>query len=166
MEHPTTERRRRTGDLPPREMVSFRLGEQDFCIDIMNVREIRRWTPPTPLPHAPDHVLGLVNLRGAVLPVIDLAQALGLGVASPGTARGASGRAVVIVAMLGERVFGLVVDAVSDILSVPEEAVRPVPALGEFPDAGLIQGIAAVGERMIRLLDLAGVLRGAPGDPA
>lgn len=155
--------RRRASDLPPREMVSFRLGEQDFCIDIMNVREIRRWTAPTPLPHAPDHVLGLVNLRGAVLPVLDLARRLGF--AADAATSGASGRAVVIVAVLGERVFGLVVDAVSDILSVPEEAVRPVPAIGAA-DAGLVQGIAAVGGRMIRLLDLAGVLGVEPGGAA
>lgn len=156
--------RRRTSDLPPREMVTFHLGAQDFCIDIMNVREIRRWSPPTALPHAPDHVLGLVNLRGAVLPVIDLARRLGL------AGGGGTGREVVIVAMLGERVFGLVVDAVSDILTVPEEAIRPVPALGGETGAGtgasLVAGIAAVGDRMIRLLDLAGVLGPAPGRAA
>lgn len=155
-------RRRRASDLPPREMVSFRIGEQDFCIDIMNVREIRRWSPPTALPHAPDHVLGLVNLRGTVLPVIDLARRLGLGEGDAGVA----GRKVVIVAMLGERVFGLVVDAVSDILSVPAEAMRPVPAIGDVPDAGVVQGIAALGGRMIRLLDLASVLTVAPGGTA
>ena len=167
MERPTGEgpRRRRADDMPPREMVSFRLGEQDFCIDIMNVREIRRWTAPTALPHAPDHVLGLVNLRGAVLPVLDLSRRLGL-TAESAAGPGASGRAVVIVAMLGERVFGLVVDAVSDILSVPEAAVRPVPAIGAASDAGLVQGIAAVGGRMIRLLDLAGVLGVDPGGAA
>jgi len=166
MERPSEEAppRRRAGDRPPREMVSFRLGEQDFCIDIMNVREIRRWSPPTALPHAPAHVLGLVNLRGAVLPVLDLARRLGL--AADGAPPGASGRAVVIVAVLGERVFGLVVDTVSDILSVPEEAVRPVPAIGAASEPGLIQGIAAVGGRMIRLLDLAGVLGVEPGGPA
>lgn len=152
------ERRRRRSDVPPREMVSFRLGAQDFCIDIMNVREIRRWTPPTPLPHAPDYVLGLINLRGAVLPVIDLARRLGLAAAET------SGRDVVIVAMLEQRVFGLVVDAVSDILSVPEEAVRPVPSVCSAMEAGLIKGIAAVGEQMNRLLDLRAVFPEGP-DP-
>lgn len=152
--------RRRASDFPPREMVSFRLGMQDFCIDIRNVREIRRWSPPTALPHAPEHVLGLINLRGSVLPVYDLARRLGLPVAQ-GTER-----KVVIVAMLGDRVAGLVVDAVSDIVSVPEEALRPVPAVGAEADTGLLQGIAAVGERMIRLLDLRAVLPVDPGEPA
>lgn len=158
-----TPRRRRRGDVPPREFVSFRLGAQDFCIDIMSVREIRRWTEPTALPHAPDYVLGLVNLRGAVLPVIDLARRLGL---ATGPRAEPAARTVVIVAILDERVVGLVVDAVSDILSVPEEAVRPVPAVGEPGDPGLIQGIAAMGERMIRLLDVRRLLPAAPSGPA
>lgn len=151
---PENERRRRRSDVPPREMVSFRLGAQDFCIDIMNVREIRRWTPPTPLPHAPDYVLGLINLRGAVLPVIDLARRLGLAAAE------ASGRDVVIVTMLEQQVFGLVVDAVSDILSVPEESVRPVPVQCGAAGSGLIKGIAAIGGQMNRLLDLRAIFPG------
>lgn len=151
---------RRASDLPPSEMVSFRLGEQDFCVDIMNVREIRRWTPPTALPHTPEHVLGLINLRGAVLPVIDLARRLGIVAAEP------PGRNVVIVAMLGDRVFGLVVDAVSDILTVPNRAMRPVPAVAHAGDAGLIRGIATVGERMIRILNLGAVLPPEQGERA
>ena len=147
------------------ELISFRIGEQEFCVDIMAVREIRGWTPATPVPHSQRFVRGVINLRGAVLPVLDLSRRLGLTTESA-AGPGASGRAVVIVAMLGERVFGLVVDAVSDILSVPEAAVRPVPAIGAASDAGLVQGIAAVGGRMIRLLDLAGVLGVDPGGAA
>lgn len=154
-------RGRRAGDLPSREMVTFHLGEQDFCIDIMNVREIRRWTPPTALPHAPGHVLGLVNLRGTVLPVIDLARRLGL----PG-GTGDAARKVVIVVTDGERAFGLVVDAVSDILAVPAEAMQPVPPLGASSEAALVEGIAAIGSRMIRLLDLSGVFGHDAGLPA
>lgn len=152
--------RRRAGDAPPTEMVSFRLGEQDFCVDIMNVREIRRWTPPTALPHTPDHVLGLINLRGAVLPVVDLARRLGIAAAEP------PGRNVVIVAMMGERVFGLVVDAVSDILTVPSWAMRPLPAVADAGDARLIKGIATMGERMLRVLDLGAVMPFEQDPPA
>ena len=61
-----------------RELVTFRVGEQDFCIDIIYVREIRSWTPATVLPHAPDYVLGVINLRGAIVPIVDLARRLGL----------------------------------------------------------------------------------------
>ena len=61
----------------PREYITFRIGSQEFCIDIMAVREIRGWTPATPLPHAPGFVRGVINLRGAVLPIIDLAERLG-----------------------------------------------------------------------------------------
>ncbi|WP_415011081.1 chemotaxis protein CheW [Amaricoccus sp.] len=106
-----------------------------------------------------------MNLRGAVLPVIDLARRLGLAASGAGPGAGPApgstlgpDRKVVIVAMLGERVFGLMVDAVSDILSVPEDAMRPVPAIGDVADAGLVKGIAAFGGRMIRLLDLERVL--------
>ena len=61
-----------------RELIAFRIGEQEFCVDIMSVREIRGWTPATPLPHAPSYVRGVINLRGAVLPIVDLAARLGL----------------------------------------------------------------------------------------
>src|SRR6516162_5660498 len=62
-----------------RELISFRIGEQEFCVDIMSVREIRGWTAATPLPKSPDFVRGVINLRGAVLPIIDLSARLGLG---------------------------------------------------------------------------------------
>jgi purine-binding chemotaxis protein CheW len=131
-----------------REIVSFRLADQDFCIDIMDIREIRGWTPPTPLPNAPDYVRGLINLRGSVLPVVDLSKRLGLASADATT------RDVIIVAMMGANLVGLVVDGVSDILTVNESDIQPTPALGSDSAQGYIQGILAVGDRMIRLLDL------------
>ncbi|MCQ3971320.1 chemotaxis protein CheW, partial [Klebsiella pneumoniae] len=75
----------------PRELIAFRIGDQEFCVDIRSVREIRGWAPATPLPQSPAYVRGVLNLRGAVLPIIDLSSRLGLGTAEP------SARHVIIV---------------------------------------------------------------------
>ena len=93
------------------ELISFRIGAQEFCVDIMAVREIRGWTPATPLPQAPSYVRGVINLRGAVLPIVDLSARLGLGDTEP------SVRNVIIVVRIGTRLVGLLVDAVSEILT-------------------------------------------------
>ena len=93
------------------EFVAFRVGAQDFCVDIMGVREIRGWTPATPLPHAPPFVRGVINLRGAVLPIVDLAMRFGLGLTEP------TPRSVIIVVHVHQQIVGLLVDAVSDILT-------------------------------------------------
>lgn len=131
-----------------REIVSFRLSEQDFCIDIMNIREIRGWTPPTPLPHSPDYVRGLINLRGSVLPIVDLSRRLGL------STREATSRDVIIVVMVDNQLIGLVVDGVSDILTVKQDEFQPTPSVGSDTAQGYVQGIMAIEGRMIRLLDL------------
>jgi purine-binding chemotaxis protein CheW len=143
-----------------REIVSFRLGEQDFCIDIMDIREIRGWTQPTPLPHSPDYVRGLINLRGSVLPIVDLSKRLGL------TTADASPRDVIIVAMVDSRLIGLVVDGVSDILTVKQRDIQPTPSVGSDPAQGYVQGIMAIDNRMIRLLDLRRVFPAKCGETA
>ena len=83
-----------------REFVAFRVGAQEFCIDIMGVREIRGWTPATPLPHAPAYVRGVINLRGAVLPIVDLAMRFGIGLTEP------TARSVIIVVQVYQQVHG------------------------------------------------------------
>lgn len=143
-----------------REIVSFRLAEQDFCIDIMDIREIRGWTPPTPLPHAPDYVRGLINLRGSVLPIVDLSKRLGL------TTVDASSRDVIIVAMVDGLLIGLVVDGVSDILTVRQSDIQPTPSVGSEGGLGYVQGIMAIDDRMIRLLDLKRVFPTKCGEAA
>jgi purine-binding chemotaxis protein CheW len=90
------------------DVVAFKLAEQDFCIDIGLVREIRGWAPTTVLPHAPEYVKGVINLRGSVVTVVDLSARLGFGAAEP------SQRHVVIIAMHAGRVVGLLADLVSD----------------------------------------------------
>jgi purine-binding chemotaxis protein CheW len=157
----TPEVERPGADIPEyREIVSFRLSEQDFCIDIMNIREIRGWTLPTPLPHSPDYVRGLINLRGAVLPIVDLARRLGL------ASREATSRDVIIVVMVDDQLIGLVVDGVSDILTVKQADFQPTPSVGTDGAQGYVQGIMAIEGRMIRLLDLKRVFPTRRGEAA
>jgi purine-binding chemotaxis protein CheW len=104
-----------------REVVSFKLGEQDFCIEIGLVREIRGWTQTTVIPHAQDYINGIINLRGSVVAVVDLAARLGLGVTTP------SPRHVIIIVSLGSQIVGLLAEVVSDILTVTPDMVKSVP---------------------------------------
>ena len=131
-----------------RELISFRIGEQEFCVDIMAVREIRGWSPVTPLPHSPDYVRGVINLRGAVLPVLDLSARLGLGAVEP------SARHVIIVARIGDRTVGMLVDAVSDILTVTDDMVQPTPDVACDTVRTFVKGIIAMEGRMISMVSL------------
>ena len=143
-----------------REIVAFRISEQDFCIDIMNIREIRGWTPATPLPHAPSYMRGLINLRGSVLPIVDLSERLGL------VSREATSRDVIIVAMVEAQLIGLVVDGVSDILTIPESEIQPTPSVGSENTHGYVQGVMAIDNRMMRLLDLRRIFPAKRGEAA
>jgi len=137
------------------EVVAFRLAEQDFCIDINVVREIRGWSPPTVLPNAPFHVKGVINLRGAVVPVVDLAKRLGLGDTKP------TDRNVIIIVMLGKQTIGLVADVVSDILAIAEEQIKPVPEIAGEQARELVTNVITLDDgRMLRKVDLSRVLAG------
>lgn len=142
-----------------REFIAFRIAGQDFCFDIMSVREIRGWTPATVLPHAPDFVKGVINLRGAVVPIVDLAARLDLDVPEP------TSRNVIIIAQLDGPVVGLLVDAVSDILSVSDDEVQPPPDLAS-EGSDVLSGIFTRNEKMIRLLNLGTILPERPGAAA
>ena len=137
-----------------RELISFRIGAQEFCVDIMEVREIRGWTPATPLPQAPAFVRGVINLRGAVLPIVDLGARLGLGAADP------TARHVIIVAQVQNQIVGLLVDAVSDILTVSRDDIHQVPE-GNSIDTELLNGIVTHDNKMVGLIDLHAVVSGA-----
>src|SRR3954447_26054144 len=121
-----------------RELLSFRLGGQEFCVDVMAAREIRGWTPETPLPHAPSFVRGVVNLRGAVIPIIDLGQRLGLPAAD------AKPQSVIIDAQVGAQLVGLLVTAVCDILNVAGSAIQPTPEVVCGPTQACMEGLLTV----------------------
>lgn len=135
-----------------KELISFRIGAQEFCVDIMAIREIRGWTAATALPQSPSFVKGVINLRGAVLPIVDLASRLGF------ESTEASDRNVIIVAQIGEQVVGLLVDAVSDILTVTDDIIQPTPDVASETAKSFIRGLIAMDGRMISLIGLDRVL--------
>lgn len=134
------------------ELLSFRLADEEYSVDIMSVREIRGWTRATPLPHAPAHVRGVINLRGTVLPVVDLSVRLGMAPVE-GDARN-----VIIVVQVGSQTAGLLVDAVSDILALPRTELQTPPELAADTAHSFIEALTIVEGRMIRVLDLTAVL--------
>ncbi len=131
-----------------RELIAFRIGDQEFCVNIMSVREIRGWTPATAMPHSPAYMKGVINLRGAVLPIIDLSARLGLKAADP------SARHVIIVAQVRRKIVGLLVDAVSDILTVTDDNIQPTPEVSSDMERQFARGILAIEKRMICLIEL------------
>jgi purine-binding chemotaxis protein CheW len=134
------------------EFVSFWAGGQSYCLDIARVREIRRWGPITPIPHAPTGVLGVMNLRGSVIPIYDLAARLGL----PPTAE--NPRNVIVVAMNGSEIFGLLVESVSRIISVVGELIQDIPELRSEAARQSIAGLIMLDDGMTRVIDLGGVV--------
>ncbi len=134
------------------ELIAFRLGQQEFCVDIMSVRDIRGWTPTTPLPHSSEYVKGVINLRGAVLPVVDLAARLGFSPAEP------SARHVIIITQVGNQTIGLLVDAVSDILTVNSNSIQATPNVASELARSFMKGVIAMEGRMISLIALDSVL--------
>jgi purine-binding chemotaxis protein CheW len=136
----------------PRELIAFQIGAQEFCVDIMAVREIRGWTPATPLPQAPSYVRGVVNLRGAVLPIIDLGARLGLGAAEP------KARSVVIVVSIQGQLVGLLVDAVCDILNAAEGALQAAPDVAGEGMGAFVKTLLTIEDRMLGVVSLDNVL--------
>ena len=131
-----------------RQLITFQLGDQILGVDIMAIREIRAWSPATPLPNVPPYVRGVVNLRGVVLPVFDLRHRLNWGVTDP------SARHVIIVVRIGEQLQGIIVDAVNDIVSIHPDAMQPVPDMGDTEASRFLEGLATIDNRMILVLAL------------
>jgi purine-binding chemotaxis protein CheW len=131
-----------------RQLVSFQIGDQHLGVDIMSIREIRAWSPATRLPHTPHHVSGVVNLRGTVLPIIDLSLRLGWGPTDVGA------RHVIIVVRIGTQLNGLIVDAVNDIVTLADDALQPSPDAVESDLERFVEGIATIDGRMLIVLAL------------
>jgi len=136
----------------PRQVLTFSLGAENFGVDILRVREIRGWTAVTRIPQVPPHVLGVLNLRGSIVPIVDLRVRFSLPDAqfTPLT--------VIIVLSVnspqGQREFGLVVDGVSDVVDISAGNLKETPSLGSSSTAEFIQGLAIVQERLLILLDV------------
>ena len=130
------------------EIISFHLAGQVFCVNIMAVREIRGWAPSTTLPHTPDHVLGVINLRGSVIPVIDMAIRLGLKPIEP------TERSAIIVTQIASKLVGLLVENVSDMITVKNSDLQPAPDVLPEAERALTRAIIPVNNEMICYLDL------------
>ena len=142
------------------ELLTFKLSGQEYSLDIMFVREIRGWTRATPLPHAPSFMKGVINLRGTVLPVMDLAERLGLPVAKH------TNRNVIIVVKHENSMTGLLVDAVSDIIRLTQDDLQPSPDVASGIGKNFIQSLTLRDDQMIRVLDLAQVVKVIESDAA
>ena len=136
----------------PQQIVTFKVEGRSFGVDVGAVREIKGWQPTTPLPNAAAHVLGVINLRGAIIAVYDLRQRLGLGPSS------VSRSSVVIVLDLGERYGGILVDAVSDIVDILPSDLRPAPDIAGDGD-DVLQALLVKGDDVVALLDLHAIVR-------
>ena len=134
------------------ELISFEIAGQEFCIDIRSVREIRGWTPATRMPHAPPYVLGVINLRGSVMPVLDLRSRLGLGETE------ASLRHVFVVVQDGERLAGLMVDAVQETFTVDVKLLQTPPDMESNGSDIFVDAILPLEGRMLSRLVVGALL--------
>jgi purine-binding chemotaxis protein CheW len=130
------------------EIIAFRLHDQELCVRTTTIREIRGWGPATHIPHSPAEVLGVMNLRGTVIPIIDLACKLGMPLTEP------TERSAIVVAEVHGTAIGLVVDRVSDILTIPVESLQPVPNMNTPKATDYSDGIIVQDTGMICFLNL------------
>lgn len=137
------------------QYLSFSVGAENYGIDLLKVQEIRSYEVPTRMPNSQGDLLGVVNLRGVIVPIHDLRLRFGCPDAefTPST--------VVIVVDLGHQVMGVVVDAVCDVVALEEGDVRPAPSGANPAEASYVRGLAQAGERMLILLDIETLLVGA-----
>ncbi|HTH15998.1 MAG TPA: chemotaxis protein CheW [Magnetospirillum sp.] len=131
-----------------RQFISFTIGDEEYGVDIMAIREIKGWTATTELPNAPAHMRGVINLRGAIIPIVDLRARFGGGLTQ------AEARHVIIVVSVAQRVVGILVDAVADIITVPGDDIQPVPDISQSEAGKCLTGLVGVEGRMVALLDL------------
>ncbi len=130
------------------EFLSFTLGHEEYGIDIQKVQELRSYETVTRIAHAPAHIKGVVNLRGIIVPIVDMRIKFSLGAPTYDQFT------VVIVLNMGSRVMGMVVDSVSDVITLTPEQIRPAPAMGAVLDADYLIGLGTLEERMLILLDI------------
>lgn len=137
------------------EFLTFRLGSEEYGIDILRVQEIRSYEEPTRIANAPAFIKGVVNLRGVIVPVVDLRIKLGCDKVEY------NGFTVVIVLNVHGRVVGAVVDSVSDVLELAGDLIKPAPEMNTNVNTSFITGIASVGERMLILMDIEALMSGS-----
>jgi purine-binding chemotaxis protein CheW len=130
------------------EFLSFTLGQEEYGIDIQKVQELRGYDTVTRIANAPEHIKGVVNLRGIIVPIIDMRIKFNLGVPTYDQFT------VVIILNIGGRVMGMVVDSVSDVITLKPEQIKPAPSMGSVLDTEYLMGLGTLDERMLILIDL------------
>ena len=135
------------------EVLTFRLAKEEYGISILQVQEIRGYEAPTRLANAPDFLKGVINLRGSIVPVVDMR--IRFGVAAPTY----DALTVVIVLNIAHHTIGMVVDSVSDVVTLTPEQIRPAPAMGASQGAGHLRGLGTIDDRMLILLDIEALMQ-------
>ena len=131
-----------------REYLTFRLDQEEYGIDILKVQEIRGYEPPTRVANAPDFIKGVVNLRGTIVPIVDMRLKFNCSKAEY------NAFTVVIILNLRSRIVGVVVDSVSDVMELPTESIKSAPEIDSVIDSGAVLGLGSLGDRMLILLDI------------
>ena len=145
-------------DADLRQFVSFVVGEQHYCVDIMAVREIKAWTGTTALPNSPAHIRGVINLRGAIVPVIDLRKRFGQELTEPTPAH------VIVIVAIGDIQNGLLVDGVSDIVTVNRKDIASIPSMEGEDKNPYFQGLITGQEKLVAVIALDQLVTHRAGD--
>jgi len=144
----STQTQAQAGEVEGKEYLAFTLGQEEYGIDILRVQEIRGYEPVTRIANAPDFIKGVVNLRGIIVPVVDMRIKLNLGTPTYDQFT------VVIILSIAGRVVGMVVDSVSDVMTLTPEQVKPAPEMGTSFDSDYLIGLGTLNERMLILVDI------------
>ena len=134
------------------QYLTFILADEEYGVDILRVQEIKGWNGATPIPNTPDYIMGVINLRGTIVPIIDLRRRFGMEPMEFGPMT-----VVIVLRVQGEereRTMGIVVDAVSEVYNVKPDEMKPPPDLGDAMETQFIQGMATVDEKMVILLNV------------
>jgi len=137
------------------EFLAFRLGKEEYGMEILKVQEIRNWEEPTTIANAPAFIKGVINLRGIIVPIVDMRIKFNLGKAEYDQFT------VVIILNVAGRTIGIVVDAVSDVLTLGPDQIRPAPDFSSTFDTQYINGLGTVDQRMLILVDIEKLMTGA-----
>jgi purine-binding chemotaxis protein CheW len=138
-----------------REYLTFRLDQEEYGIDILKVQEIRGYEPPTRIANAPNFIKGVVNLRGTIVPIVDMRLKFSCSKAEY------NDFTVVIILKLNQRIVGIVVDSVSDVMELSTDSVKSAPDVDSVIERGAVLGLGSLGDRMLILLDIEKLMSGA-----
>jgi len=137
------------------QFLTFAVDKEEYGVDLLQIREIKGWTEATRLPNSPDFVRGVINLRGAVIPVVDLKSRFSMGVTQ------ATEKHVVMIIAVGKRLIGVLVDSVSDIVEVESEQIKPAPQMENKIDGKYVSGLVSLKEKMVVILDIEALFESA-----